>query len=304
MKRGLWGFPIFLVAFFAGYLLVPEFKTMLTDQQPPNTLERVDQPNANAAPIVATSKVKDFVPEFRGLPNFEDAYDGHYLDAGEELIQILDDGIYRRSEVVAKSGEKWLVFFDQNGKHSLSESTASVKKLNSVSWPGDEKDARLAFKGIKGIGKPVFALKNVRGLRPGRVNTLFHRPLWKDISESDFQEQELDDGFRREFRLNETSYVLRVSKGLTRDGTEVAVLVLESNGVSQVIKQTYHVPSDERDIVGSLLWAGDIDRDGKLDLYFDEFNEKGFTSIELHLSSYAASGELVGFVASFGMAGC
>ena len=74
--------------------------------------------------------------------------------------------------------------------------------------------------------------------------------------------------------------------------------------MSQVIKQTYHVPSDERDIVGSLLWAGDLDGDGKLDLYFDEFNEKGFTATELHLSSLAKSGELVKLAASFGMAGC
>ena len=53
-----------------------------------------------------------------------------------------------------------------------------------------------------------------------------------------------------------------------------------------------------------LLWAGDIDRDGKLDLYFDQFNEKGFFGVDLYLSSLAADGDLLGLAAGFGSAGC
>ena len=49
---------------------------------------------------------------------------------------------------------------------------------------------------------------------------------------------------------------------------------------------------------------GDLDNDGKLDLYFDEFNEKGYFGVSLYLSSEAEKGKLVKVVATFGTAGC
>lgn len=298
MNRLLSGFLAFVVALLIGYIAVPEVKTDFVIQTRPQIEERFTQLNANLAPIVPSSKEQYFVPEFRDLPNFEEV---NAMESEGKLIEIVGDGIYRRSDVVAKARETWLVLFEHNGKYSLRESTATVKNLETTSWPGDELDARLRF---NGIGKPVIAVKNIRGLKPGKVVTLSHTSIWTDNPENESRESQMDDDFRREFKINENSYVLRVSRGLTRDGTQVAVLVLESNGVTQVITQTYHEPSNERDIVGSLLWAGDLDGDGELDLYFDEFNEKGFTATELHLSSLAGSGQLVHLAGTFGMAGC
>ncbi len=293
MKRSLIGLCILAITLSFSYLtvLTLQYKMRFFD------VEVINSQKAEQVRDIRT-KESDFVPEFSGLPNFNDI--DNALPKGK-LIDILDDGIYRRSDVVAGSGEKWLVLFEQNGIYSLKASTASVKNLKSISWPGDEKDARLTF---SGAGSRTIAVKDIPGLTPGKVITLSHNPLWKELSDGELQDIEMDDDFKREFDLNDVKYILRVSKGLTKDGTQVAVLVLESNGVSQIIKQTYHVPSNDSDIVGSLLWAGDMDGDGKLDLYFDEFNEKGLTATELHLSTLAKSGELVKLAASFWMPGC
>ncbi len=245
----------------------------------------------------------DFVPEFRDLPTFRELFPDEPVvrESDEKLIDILDDGIYRRDEVVAKNGESWLVLVKSVNKFHLRLSTAKVKKLKTVSWPGDVPDAKLSF---KVAGKPVMALKDIRGLKPGPVATLFQRRVWEESDENGSQNEELSTGYRREFILNDNKYVLRTSLGLTKDNVKVAVLVLELNGVNQVLVQKYHIESDDRDIIGSLLWAGDLDGDGKLDLYFDDFNEKGSIGTELHLSSYASTDKLVGLAASFGTAGC
>jgi len=177
---------------------------------------------------------------------------------------------------------------------ALVQSRARVKDLRSISWPGEERDARLSF---VGVGDFVFALNHFNGIKAGRVETVFS-------TNEGSSESEISTNFDREFEVSGTKYRLRVVDGVTRGGDEAAVLVLESRGIVQVIKQIPKSSSPDRDIFGSLIWAGDVDGDGKLDLYLDEFNEKGYTGTELYLSTFADDNTLVDFAASFGVAGC
>ncbi len=251
------------------------------------------------------TKVDDFVPEFPDLPNFDDI---EYKKPPGKLIEILQDGIYRRSDVVARNGEEWLVLSGQGDKLSFASRRAQVRNLSTNSWPGDELDAKLSFN-VR--GKPIIAVRDLAGLKPGKIETLFHKKLHAEYSNGYPDYEEISDGFRREFVLGQRRYVLRTSDGLTKNGTKIAVLILETNDKVQVLKQIYQADptheiygSGDRNIFGSLLWVGDMDGDGHLDLYFDEFNEKGFTYTELHLSTLSKSGKLVGLAADFGMAGC
>ena len=141
MKKVLLGFPIFLVTFLAGYILVPEFRTMLTDQSPPQAVERVTQLNANSAPIVSSPKDEDFVPEFRDLPSLEEI---DYPEPNDNLIDIFQIGsVYRESDVIAKTGESWLTLFEHNGNYSFKYAQAKVRHLKTASYAGDELDVRL-----------------------------------------------------------------------------------------------------------------------------------------------------------------
>lgn len=233
----------------------------------------------------------DFLAEFRELPSLDDYY--VYRKPKGRLIHFIEDGLFRQSEIVADDGESWLVLNEPGEVVSLKRSIAQVKKLKSVSWPGEEPDAKLSFRSVE---MPVLALKPLDdALKPGPVESLFRNGV---------DGEEISEAYVREFVLGETRFRLRSSFGVTHDNEQLAVLVLESGGINQVIEQRAYTHPPERNIIGNLLWAGDLDADGKLDLYFDEFNEKGYTNTKLFLSSLAGPGELVGFFGSFGAAGC
>lgn len=242
--------------------------------------------------------VRSVNSEFTDLPDLDE---DEPSPPDGSLIEMFEGGIYRRSEIYVKNGQSWLVLAkSERGEYTLTAATASVKLPNSISWPGDEKDAQLSFKTNRRI---VFAIRGIDGITSGPATTLFDQPDSVNI-EGHSATEELSDGYKREFVLGPSSTTLRTSRGVSKDGTKLAVLVIESQGSRQVIKRVYHVPTDNRDIIGSLHWAGDIDRDGKLDLYISEFNEKGYTRTELYLSSHAKPGDLVGLAAVFAASGC
>ena len=56
--------------------------------------------------------------------------------------------------------------------------------------------------------------------------------------------------------------------------------------------------------VPKLLFAGDLDRDGELDLILDLSDHYDLTQVTLLLSSEAASGQIMGEVATLGTVGC
>ena len=114
---------------------------------------------------------------------------------------------------------------------------------------------------------------------------------------------EFEVGTVSKMELNGKPYLLRASTGLSKDGSKLAVLVLQTEELTQVIDSLPHAVG-EATFVGNLLWAGDLDRDGKLDLYFEPYNEKGGLDSQLYLSSHAGKNELVKLVSIFGVMGC
>jgi hypothetical protein len=64
------------------------------------------------------------------------------------------------------------------------------------------------------------------------------------------------------------------------------------------------IPELQTDATPRLVWAGDLDRDSKLDLLFDATYHYNVTHLVLYLSSAAKEGELVGKVAEWKTTGC
>lgn len=289
MQRLLTGLFVFAVTLALGWSAVRLFVFA-------NSAESA-QPANPVGPDIAfsPSAPREFVPEFRDLPNFKDIEESEFK---AKLIGFHgNEGIFRQSEVLARSGERWLGLYTIYHATKLEVITAKVTRLRSRSYPGDENDARVSFGQPR---LPIFAVKDAPGLKPGFVVTVYPQDSWLRVAES----ESVVSGYRQAFELRGNRYMLRASTGVTEDGTETAVLVLEHDGRSQVIQQIYHVPTDGKDIFGTLVWAGDLDGDNQLDLYFDEYNEKGAFVVGLYLSSAANNGELVKQVATFVAAGC
>lgn len=284
---------IFIFSFVTGCAAVCFFVkagTPMTDES-----EKTDSPiveNTFIREFQPTRKEIPFFPEIFGLKDFSD--DFVVPKYKFKLVDVLEHGdSYRKEEVIAQNGETWLGLFSKNGESYLKNTKLKVVPEFDPDWEG----AVIEFK----ENKPLFLLKNAKKFKEGKITTLFQETRSED---GDFANQTniMNRGFVREFQLGKAKYALRIKDALTKTGAPVLALVLETEGVSQVV--TYE-PYFDNDYLGSLLWVGDLDDDGKPDLYLDHNDwEKGYFSSSLFLSSEAEKGKLVKEVAGFFTAGC
>lgn len=263
--------------------------------------------NSNAAPP-RPPFVDDFVYEFDNVPSYEEKVEA--TNNGRKNAKLIEIGRFVDSdtpwpsysakdlnELGVTSGENWLGLYEKSGDFFFANTKVTRSSRTGYVGPGDESYDWLKY---ERKGFPVFIFKDMSELKPGKVTTLF----WNKPSDDDVP---LDVGFRRSFRLNSKEYTLRVSSGLQSDGGKTNVLILDSEGVSQLVTFNLYYKDDYTlyNTIGDLIWVGDMDGDGKLDLYFSDFNfEKGSFGSNLYLSSPAKDGKLVKHVAGFGSAGC
>jgi hypothetical protein len=137
-------------------------------------------------------------------------------------------------------------------------------------------------------GELYFAVRNVDGLRDGPVPALFigDAPLTTAGTEISLG------------RYSEDSPRVGVS------GTEGAYEITLSEGERrQVLAHAETIDSLNR-TVPALLFAGDLDGDGKLDLLLDVSGHPAGSELRLYLSSKAKPGELVHEAARLSVSNC
>jgi len=132
---------------------------------------------------------------------------------------------------------------------------------------------------------PIFLGRELRIAGQGRVATHFFRPEGIDIRKP----------------LPNLPFQLQVMS--TPGNRRPSLLVLVGKGDRR--QTIYSWPEGiTEDLTASLVWAGDLDQDGKLDLYMilsRHYNEAVHT---LFLSSRARGSDLVGTAAVFRVTGC
>ena len=137
---------------------------------------------ARYCPVVVPSTALSEYPvneteEFRGLPSPDEVL---FPESTDSLIDVLGHaGVYRESEIIAKSGQYWLGLFEENGKARLVSSRVGVKRLQTKSYPGDDHDVRLQF---DRLGLPFIAVRNIKNLKAGPVTTIYQRPSRTKLS--------------------------------------------------------------------------------------------------------------------------
>jgi hypothetical protein len=301
MNRFLMASISFGVAFNLGLLFVAEIIPYEHEPRLAGSMSehhRTVPSTTSVPPVTPTSiTVNDPEVEFYNLEAAEIAAFPESFD----LIDVFEaGGIYRESEVIAKTDERWLTLFERKGKYQLEFANAKLKKFRTQSYAGDENDVQLSF---DRRGVPILAIRRRLGLKPGPVTTLYHRPSQDEIDRRNLPIGSMKTGYSQDFYLDGGEHALRVSRAIDRSGTKVGVLVLEHKGFKQVLATAFHDPK-YGETIGRLLWVGDLNDDGKLDLYFDVDNEIGAFGTRLYLSSSSEAGKLVTLVAWFGTAGC
>jgi hypothetical protein len=129
-------------------------------------------------------------------------------------------------------------------------------------------------------------------LKPGPVESSLKGHPAEMTTPQDYEDSRLPDvGQTRALSLNKQQYVLKNIAG---------EIVLESQGLTQKLFSY----SEAGDTNAYILWIGDLDNDGKIDLIVDASDHYNAGELRLYLSSTAPKGSLVKLVARRRTTGC
>lgn len=176
-----------------------------------------------------------------------------------------------------KAKKDWFGIFQSNGQTQLRKTQPSIV-FNGT----------LYFSQISVSGKdtPLFIIRGLSALKQGEV-----------LAASPESKQDLSLGESLKIQWKERQYDL-MNSGIQSNGQMMDYkIVLAQGKQSQVLflqKQVY-----EGDVGLKLIWAGDLDRDGLLDLVLDIQTDVNQANLILFLSSKAAPHDLLLRAASF-----
>ena len=298
MKIKLFYVSVFLAAFILSYFLV--FKP------------------ASYKPHSSIKEEKDHTHETPANSVF--AEDLEIINANEEWmyeekyqykIRLLETGKgLHGDEVPAKDGEQWLGFFKENGDMSLKKTRVTITRVHDDIIDDKNIKAKTGKDvGVRGeTADPLFLLKNAAKLKEGSVKTFFTGLTYKQFLKDKSTELSPDDymttltpGFIQTYEVDGEKYVLKAVRAQNQRHEKILALIMEGAGKRQVI-HTIHAEANS--YVGILYWAGDLDRDGKPDLYLELYQHDNIDNKVLLLSSEADADQLVKVGAYFWTSGC
>lgn len=212
---------------------------------------------------------------------------------------------FRGDQIDAKSGEIWLGLFKEQESYSLRSTEIKIRRVYDEIVDEDETKKTGKSVGVEGKLKPIFLLKNANKLREAKITTLFQGLTMDEISEAEESElvsneilTTLVKDFVQKYKIGGKEYELKVIKAKNKNNEKIFALILESEGIRQVL----HTSAESN--LGTLYWVGDLDRDSQPDFYFSLYIQENTEYKNLFLSSEAERGKLVKKVAVFSTSGC
>lgn len=303
MYRILINFVIFLFSFLIGYISTPKIVTV----QERSTETVAISPEGPATPIINDEDLEII-----------DEIGNEYGDKEHFKIKLLETGEgFHGDEISAINGEKWLGLFIDKDLSFLRLSQVDVKRAYDPVIDDDNSNRKTGKSAnVRGRTKPVFLLKNAPKLLEGRVKTYFRGITWEEASTDEsttFLNEamtELTKNFSQSYEADGHETVLKVIKAKTKDGEKILALVVEREGIRQILhtlRTSYEGDYGVAEWLGQtgvLYWVGDLDGDKKPDFYMSLFVDDNVSNMVLFLSGEAEKGKLVKKVAHFVTTGC
>lgn len=216
----------------------------------------------------------------------------YYIIAGNLAEEILSVGVFHSDEVSAVDGEEWDILYSKDNRFFLDKTIIQLTIVEDVviDNPGEKTGKEIS---LNIDGEPVLLLKNISDLSHGEVTTSVNKQLHFF---NDDPIKARTDHFEYTIRMNifDSKAELSISDGKT---TQIL-----KKFTAYKTEESYYYFGDEAS--PSLIWAGDLDGDNKLDLLLDMTDHYNVSEIVLFLSSHASSGKLVKKVAAFRTVGC
>jgi hypothetical protein len=208
----------------------------------------------------------------------------HAEDKREQWVFLLP-GEYHGSEAPAKPGKGWLALMIVDGRWHLVPTKVSAEPIYDAVL--DAEDQKTGIR-ISSRHPEALALLRNPHLLAKKIDTPNIR--FKDNSLKISPIQPLNISFKRQqYQIVAVRSEIFLTKGSQR--TKLPDLSVSEDQESDLSESAY------------LLWAGDLDRDGSLDLLVS-YRGDNRSGACLFLSSKAPKGSLVGIVACHGGVGC
>lgn len=203
-------------------------------------------------------------------------------------------------ESVTQGFEKWLGLYKTANGFEVRESLVRIKG-HQIDDPEHEKTWDIRDVATDSRLKPLFTFKGISNISKGPVKTLFVRR--RPNGNFDYEGTWGTD--KSNFRLGDRSYSIIADDVSEYEGARTAngKVSITDGIVNQVLHDPENTASDYMRYEGAtLVWAGDLDNDSKLDVVL-RLGIMGcstyYTTHVLYLSSYAGPGELVAPVAEY-----
>lgn len=300
---------IFLLTFLIGYVAVLPIKKVDSGLDKPfepvkfseGVIKSESFPQDKQKVELETIEEIDAWTDEENLPDVENySFKMRLLETGKG---------FHGGEVKAESGEVWLGLFKEKDGYYLRPARLKIRLVYDDIMDYEIKNARTGKDVIvEGKNDPLYLLKNTGKIQKGKITTLFQGLNWADVIKDEESEIPPEDmmttlkkGFFKTFELHGKKTTLKVIEAKNNESEKVLGLIIESEGVRQIL---HTVKYDENFNVGHLYWVGDLDKDGKLDFYFDLFEHYNVMNRVFYLSSSAEKGKLIKKVAYFWTSGC
>jgi hypothetical protein len=209
-------------------------------------------------------------------------------------IQLLQVGAFHGDEVSCNSGEVWFGMYSTADGYELKPTAIKVEPIFDPIVDGeDQKTGKQVF--VEHSIQPLILIKGLDALKAGRIQSMCDQSV------------ALSPGKSIHFAMDEDEYRLTVfgEELVDRPGYVSSIQNYEirlSKGRRAQVIISYQAANN---VIPRLLWAGDLDRDKKLDLLIDAaWRDDIYTAPVLFLSSLARGKNLVQEAATFSASGC
>lgn len=305
MNHKLLAVPAFVFTFLFGWLLALQLNEVIRNYAEPVEIIRRYE---------VTRPIQETASEHPEV--IEEAGDDHGASDNFRTLLLEPGEAYHGDEVSARSGEKWLGLFQNDNDYFVRSTVVRVSKARDpiVDRTTNVKTGKTVS--VEGSLQPLFLVKGSPAIMPKNVETYYRGRTWEEMLADQSGAApikvvtSLDKDFSYDFVANDERFLLKVIKARNKDGNRLLALVLESNGTRQILhtmRTSYEGERGESDWLGqtgTLYWIGDLDSDGRPDLYLDLFVHDNVRNRVLFLSSSAEKGKLVKKAAQFLTTGC
>jgi hypothetical protein len=208
----------------------------------------------------------------------------------KQRFKLLETGVFHGQDVRLAQPSSWVGVYCKENVCTARPTTVRSTRVPDPLGEDDTKKPTGTSIRVSTQEQPLFLVRGISD-SPRPIATVFVGEL------------SLQAGEKRDIAFSGTNYTLRVDGEKTAENPlpKGSRLLFATGSVTQ---ELFSVPDGGNDPYITVLWIGDLDGDGKPDLYVNSSWHYNVSHKVLWLSSLAKPGQLVGQAAVFETVGC